>query len=142
MKIYHKQNFLRGILLLLLCGLVLAAGVWKGFTPSLAALALLLLALGGRFLVRSLSKIYTRRDRVEERDERNLLVIRKARSAAFRITEVACGLFGLVDLTACWFLWDTALGPLCLGFCIGVGFVLGVMRLALAATLFSSERNT
>ena len=87
MKVYHKKNFLWGLLLLLLGLLLLAAGVWKGFTLRSAVVAALLLFLGGGILLRSLSKDLSREDRVQERDERSLLVALRARGTAFRCAQ-------------------------------------------------------
>ncbi len=90
MKVYHKKNFLWGLLLLLLGLLLLAAGVGKGFTLRSAVAAALLLFLGGGILLRSLSRDLSREDRVQERDERSLLVALRARGTAFRCAQGVC----------------------------------------------------
>lgn len=94
MKVYHKKNFLWGVLLLLLGLLLLAAGVGKGFTLRSAVVAALLLFLGGGILLRSLSRDLSRdlsrEDRVQERDERSLLVALRARGTAFRCAQGVC----------------------------------------------------
>ena len=90
MKIHRKKNFLWGLALLLMGLLLLAAGAWKGFTLRSAVLAALLLFFGGGILLRSLSKDLSREDRIQERDERTLLVALRARGTAFRCAQGAC----------------------------------------------------
>lgn len=142
MKVYHQKNFLIGALLLLLGVLAIAVGIWKGFTIYLVALAVLLLALGIRMLVRSLSKADARRDRINEQDERNQLVLLKARSAAFRTAQIICALCLAAGSLGCYFLWETELFFLCFGFCLGLGLTLSVMRSVLFIGFLSAEQNT
>ena len=142
MKIYHPKNFLAGALLLLLGISVIAVGVWKGFNLYLVALALLLLAVGGRILFRSLSRTRARRDRIQQQDERNQLVLLKARSAAFRTAQIICALCLAAGLLGCYFLWETELFFLCFGFCLGLGLTLSVMRSVLFIGFLSAEQNT
>ena len=136
MKVYHQKNFLIGALLLLLGVLAIAVGIWKGFTIYLVALAVLLLALGIRMLVRSLSKADARRDRIHEQDERNQLVLLKARSAAFRTAQIICAQCLAAGLLGCYFLWETELFFLCFG------LTLSVMRFVLFIGFLSAEQNT
>ena len=90
MKIHHKKNFIWGLALLLLGLLTLAMGAWQGLTLRAVVRAALLLFLGGGILLRSLSKALSREDRIQERDERTLLVALRARGTAFRCAQGAC----------------------------------------------------
>ena len=87
MKIYHKHNFAFGLFALLLGLLNLILDLLQGFTLNGAALAGLLLLLGGASLIRSLSLQWAQEDRLEERDERNRLVKLKSQSQAYRINQ-------------------------------------------------------
>lgn len=87
MKIYNKKKFASGVFLLLL-GLLrftplFAGREWDVKSIFWTAVALL---LGVSELVHSLSYARTKKDRLEELDERNRLVDWKAKSMTLKIT--------------------------------------------------------
>ena len=96
MKIYHRKNFATGLFFtalgLAFLGLMLAR--WE-FPAKSVFWCLFGLSLGPGILARSLSREASRKDRIEERDERNVQVCLRARSAAFSIVRH-------VLLGACW----------------------------------------
>ena len=95
MKIYHKKNVWAGAGMLALGILNLATALWRrDLDVSAVVLVLALVFLGGGFLVRGLSPKLAREDRIEEQDERNILVRFKTRTSAFRWTRLVS--FGLL----------------------------------------------
>ena len=95
MKICHKKNFWAGVGMLALGILNLATALWRGRVEwSDWVLVLALVFLGGSSLLRGLSPKLAREDRIEEQDERNVLVQLKTRTSAFRWTRLVS--FGLM----------------------------------------------
>lgn len=95
MKICHKKNFWAGVGMLALGILNLATALWRGQMEwSDWVLVLALVFLGGSSLLRSLSPKLARQDKIEEQDERNVLVQLKTRTSAFRWTRLVS--FGLM----------------------------------------------
>lgn len=95
MKICHKKNVWAGAGMLALGILNLATALWRrDLDVSAVVLVLALVFLGGGFLVRGLSPELAREDRIEEQDERNILVRFKTRTSAFRWTRLVS--FGLL----------------------------------------------
>lgn len=95
MKICHKKNFWAGAGMLALGILNLATALWRGQMEwSDWVLVLALVLLGGSSLLRSLSPKLARQDKIEEQDERNVLVQLKTRTSAFRWTRLVS--FGLM----------------------------------------------
>ena len=95
MKICHKKNFWAGVGMLALGILNLATALWRGQMEwSDWVLVLALVLLGGSSLLRSLSPKLARQDKIEEQDERNVLVQLKTRTSAFRWTRLVS--FGLM----------------------------------------------
>lgn len=95
MKIYHKKNVWAGAGMLALGILNLATALWRrDLDVSAVVLVLALVFLGGGFLVRGLSPELAREDRIEEQDERNILVRFKTRTSAFLWTRLVS--FGLM----------------------------------------------
>ena len=96
MKIYHRKNFATGLFFtalgLAFLGLMLAR--WE-FPAKWVFWCLFGLTLGPGILARGLSREASRKDRIEERDERSVQVCLRARSAAFSIVRH-------VLLGACW----------------------------------------
>ena len=75
----------------------LALSLWRwDFDLSTGILVGALLLLGVSSLLRSLSPKFSREDKIEERDERNILVNWKTRTSAFRWTRLVS--FGLMAL--------------------------------------------
>ena len=87
MKIYNRKKFASGTLCILLGALLLVTSALRRGNVSGWVLALVLLALGAGELARSLSKTWTSEDKLEEWDERNRLIDRKAKSRAFQLTQ-------------------------------------------------------
>ena len=75
MKICHKKNFWAGVGMLALGILNLATALWRGQMEwSDWVLVLALVLLGVSSLLRGLSPELAREDKIEEQDERNVLV--------------------------------------------------------------------
>ena len=73
----------------------LATALWRGQMEwSDWVLVLALVLLGGSSLLRGLSPKLARQDKIEEQDERNILVQLKTRTSAFRWTRLVS--FGLM----------------------------------------------
>lgn len=97
MRIHHKKNFWAGLGMVALGLLNLALSLWRrDFGLSTGILVGTLLLLGVSSLLRSLSPKFSREDKIEERDERNILVGRKTYASAFRWTRLVS--FGLMAL--------------------------------------------
>ena len=97
MRIYHKKNFWAGLGMAALGILNLALSLWRrDFDLSTGILVGALLLLGVSSLLRSLSPKLSQEDKIEERDERNILVNWKTRTSAFRWTRLVS--FGLMAL--------------------------------------------
>lgn len=86
MKIYNKEHFISGIVMVLLGLLNLGLSIVRNdLDISLGVLLLGLFSLGGHFIYRSLNKKLTTVDKLEKMDERNQFVLLKSRSSAFQI---------------------------------------------------------
>ena len=97
MRIYHKKNFWAGLGMAALGILNLALSLWRrDFDLSTGILVGALLLLGVSSLLRSLSPKLSQEDKIEEQDERNILVGRKTYASAFRWTRLVS--FGLMAL--------------------------------------------
>lgn len=96
-KIYHRKNFWVGLGMMFLGLLNLILALWRrDLDLSAGILAGALLLLGISSLLRSLSPKLSQQDRIEERDERNVLVKLKTSTSAFRWTRLVS--FGLMAL--------------------------------------------
>ena len=90
MKIYHKKNFSEGILLTGLGLLLLVTMLLRQcFRPKSVLICTAALLLGLGLLFRSLSRQCARADRLEELDERNLLIQLRSKGLAFSIVQNA-----------------------------------------------------
>ena len=97
MKIYHKKHFWAGLGMIALGLFNLVLALWRqDMDLSMGVLVGALLLLGASSLLRSLSARLSRQDKIEEGDERNILVNLKASASAFRWTRLAT--FGLMAL--------------------------------------------
>lgn len=95
MKICHKKNFWAGAGMLALGLLNLVTALWRrDLDASAVVLVVALVLLGVSSLLRGLSPKLAREDKIEERDERNVLVQFKTRASAFRWTRLVS--FGLL----------------------------------------------
>lgn len=98
MKIYHKKNFWAGVGMLVLSLLNLMLSLWRqDFDLSAGILVGALFLLGVSSLLRTLSPKLACEDKIEEQDERNILVKLKTSTSAFRWTRlVSLGLLILL----------------------------------------------
>ena len=88
MKIYHKKNFSEDILLTGLGLLLLVTMLLRQcFRPKSVLICTAALLLGLGLLFRSLSRQCARADRLEELDERNLLIQLRSKGLAFSIVQ-------------------------------------------------------
>ena len=139
MKICHKKNFWAGAGMLALGILNLAAALWRGQMEwSDWVLVLALVLLGGGSLLRGLSPKLAREDKIEEQDERNVLVRFKTSASAFRWTRLVS--FGLMALLL---LAGAVTGEkLLLAVAMGLAFALTVSFFAeFFAALYHESRN-
>lgn len=88
--IYNKGKFLSGVLLLTMSPIALDTflngGVGVGFVSSMVVL----FWAGANAVLRSMSLEESQKDIIEERDERNKLVILKTQAMSFQITQLVC----------------------------------------------------
>ena len=104
MKIYNKKGFISGVLWTAAGAFCLYRDVVDAhhFLPQQiksVVLSLVMLAVGLTCLLRALSKLASREDRIEELDERNRLVRLKTNSLTLRVTsyvQLAAMLLGLL----------------------------------------------
>lgn len=139
MKICHKKNFWAGVGMLALGILNLATALWRGQMKwSDWVLVLALVLLGGSSLLRSLSPKLARQDKIEEQDERNVLVQLKTRTSAFRWTRLVS--FGLMLLLL---IAGAVTGErLLLAVAVGLAFALTISLFAeFFAALYHESRN-
>lgn len=88
MKIYNKKNFWLGMQFIVLALGLLILGFFKGFKLKNIAIMIMCFVIGVSFLMRSLSKEMSRKDRLDDMDERNRLVHLNSCSRANSITQV------------------------------------------------------
>ena len=139
MKICHKKNFWAGVGMLALGILNLATALWRGQMEwSDWVLVLALVLLGVSSLLRGLSPKLAREDKIEERDERNVLVRFKTSASAFRWTRLVS--FGL--LLALLLAGAVTGERLLLAVAVGLAFALTVSFFAeFFAALYHESRN-
>ena len=139
MKICHKKNFWAGMGMLALGILNLATAQWRGEVEwSDWVLVLALVLLGGSSQLRGLSPKMAREDKIEEQDERNVLVQLKTRTSAFRWTRLVS--FGLMLLLL---IAGAVTGErLLLAVAVGLAFALTVSFFAeFFAALYHESKN-
>lgn len=101
MKIYHKKNFSEDILLTGLGLLLLVTMLLRQcFRPKSVLICTAALLLGLGLLFRSLSRQCARADRLEELDERNLLIQLRSKGLAFSIVQNALLVLCLLSAAA------------------------------------------
>ena len=99
MKIYHKKNFATGLFFTLLGAAFIVLFLVKGnIEPKSVVFCVLSLLLGPWLLLRSFDKRLSFQDRVDELDERNILVKLRTKSTAFSIVQYT--LLGVCALCA------------------------------------------
>ena len=136
MKIYHKKNFLEGAFLLGLGAANLIAGFLRqDFTLKGGILCGVLFLLGGTLLARSLSKAASRRDRIEDMDERNQLVRLKSGSKAFAISQT----LSFVLILGCVAAYAATRNRDFLGIIVGLGLAWGISAITDIFTFFYYE---
>ena len=90
MKIYHKKNFATGLFFTLLGVAFIVLFLAKGnIEPKSVVFCALSLLIGPGMLLRSFDKRLSFQDRVDELDERNILVKLRTKSTAFSIVQYA-----------------------------------------------------
>ena len=88
MKIYHKKNFAAGLFFTLLGAAFIVLFLVRGnIQPKSVVFCALSLLLGPGLLLRSFDKRLSFQDRVDELDERNILVKLRTKSTAFSIVQ-------------------------------------------------------
>lgn len=99
MKIYSKKGFVSGILItaLGLLNLIMSI-IRKDLDISSIILVFALLFFGFGSILRSISWRMAKEDKLEELDERNLLIALKSKSKSFRITQIISFFLMLVFL--------------------------------------------
>ena len=139
MKICHKKNFWAGVGMLALGILNLATALWRrDLDASAVVLVVALVLLGVSSLLRGLSPELAREDKIEERDERNVLVRFKTRASAFRWTRLVS--FGL--LLALLLAGAVTGEKLLLAVAVGLAFALTISFFAeFFAALYHESRN-
>lgn len=99
MKIYHKKNFGTGLFFTLLGAAFIVLFLVRGnIEPKSVVFCVLSLLLGPGLLLRSVDKRLSFQDRVDELDERNILVKLRTKSTAFSIVQYT--LLGVCALCA------------------------------------------
>lgn len=139
MMICHKKNFWAGAGMLALGLLNLVTALWRrDLDASAVVLVVALVLLGGGSLLRGLSPKLAREDKIEERDERNILVNLKTRTSAFRWTRLVS--FGLMALLL---VAGAATGEeLLLAIAVGLAFALTISFFAeFFAALYHESNN-
>lgn len=139
MKICHKKNFWAGVGMLALGLLNLVTALWRrDLDASAVVLVVALVLLGVSSLLRGLSPKLAREDKIEERDERNVLVQFKTSASAFRWTRLVS--FGL--LLALLLAGAVTGERLLLAVAVGLAFALTVSFFAeFFAALYHESRN-
>ena len=88
MKIYNKKSFVGGAFIVALGTLNLIMDLINHtFEIKGIILVVALYFFGGEMVIRSLSRKYTREDKLDEMDERNQLIKLKSQSKSFRLTQ-------------------------------------------------------
>ena len=88
MKIYNKKSFAGGAFIVALGTLNLIMDLINHtFEIKGIILVAALYFLGGGMVIRSLSRKYTREDKLDEMDERNQLIKLKSQSKSFQLTQ-------------------------------------------------------
>ena len=88
MKIYHKKNFATGLFFTLLGAAFIVLFLVRGnIEPKSVVFCVLSLLLGPGLLLRSFDKRLSLQDRVDELDERTILVKLRTKSTAFSIVQ-------------------------------------------------------
>ena len=99
MKIYHKKNFATGLFFTLLGAAFIVLFLVRGnIEPKSVVFCVLSLLIGPGLLLRSFDKRLSFQDRVDELDERNILVKLRTKSTAFSIVQYT--LLGVCALCA------------------------------------------
>ena len=91
MKVYHRKNFLYGLILAVLgLGLLLVDSFLNGFEKWNTMLAVMCSVFGAGLIVRSMSSNAATADREEENDPHTQMVLLKNRAHAFIIHRYVC----------------------------------------------------
>ncbi|WP_058486467.1 hypothetical protein [Defluviitalea phaphyphila] len=87
MKIYHKRNFLSGLFYTLLAITLITLNIVQEFKIKTFIISILGLLFGIRTIIGSMSRELTKKDIIDELDERNQLINLKSSSKSFRLTQ-------------------------------------------------------
>ena len=87
MKIYDKKRLLRNLVSIAITLALIVTGVWKGFTVKSVILIILGVLIEANELHIAFSREETRRQKIEEMEERNQFVQLKARSRSFGLIQ-------------------------------------------------------
>ena len=88
MKIYHKKNFAWGLFFTLMgIAFLILFFVQGAVRPKSVIFCALSLLIGPGLLLRSLDRRLSCQDKIDERDERNILVRLRTKSTAFSIVQ-------------------------------------------------------
>lgn len=138
MKIYSKRNFAEGLGLVLLGILLGIIGVHDVFTVKRFLLCVLCLAFGIVFIIRSISREMAKEDRIDSKDERNVLIRLKSRSKALVLTQAISFFAGILVFILAKTAGMEQLNPM------GIGLIFSAviaMVTELATTIYYENHN-
>lgn len=90
MKIYNKKTFLAGVYFIVMAAALALLCFAQGYKPLDLVLAGLCALVGIPFFLRSLSYEKSRKDKLEEREERNRFIALQSNSRSHQITQAGC----------------------------------------------------
>ena len=94
MKIYNRRNFWSGLFFIALGILNISTAILRdNIDVSKLTLVVALIVIGIGQITRSMSKNMSIKDKIDELDERNVLINLKSKSKAFQITQVILFVF-------------------------------------------------
>ncbi len=98
MKIYNKNSFIEGLIMTLLGLLLFITILATGFNIKKFLLSTLLLFIGIGLIERGISKSMSKKDKIDENDERNQFILLKSKGKALQITQVCSWIIMLLLL--------------------------------------------
>lgn len=87
MKIYNKNKFVYGLVSVGLGLFNIVTSVNTEFDVMGVILIVVLFAFGIELIIHSISRKFTKEDKLEELDERNQFIVLKTKSKSFRLTQ-------------------------------------------------------
>ena len=138
MKIYSKETFAYGLFAVVLCVLILIGSILNGFDFKKTVLILVCFVLGSGAVSRSLSEDFSKEDRINELDERNILIKLKSRSRSFSLTQAV----SFILMIAFFVLGKTSGDETFIAIGLGLGFSISVSVFSEIFTeLYYEKRN-